>query len=898
MSSALWEAAAGRWPDILGALAGVSRDQLTDRHQPCPSCGGTDRYRWDSDDDAGSWFCSQCGGKDRRGGGGNGMDLLTRITGWSFAEAAREVERHLGISTSSRPSTAPRKVQTPSRSTKPTRPYRQPETPPAGTPPPALGEAVCQYPYGPDHKQPWFWIQRFELPRGKKRFLHRVWLDGGWHLPNVRRDGFSCEWPAPRPLYNLPDLLGNPGIPVVVVEGEKTCRAAIDLLPDLVPVAWANGSKALQTVDWSPLAGRHVTLWPDADNDGMACMAKLAPMLLAIDCTVAIVQPPFCESPGWDHVDAPKAWGWDLADAPAWGWGPDQVKAWIAEHSTPVLPPEAPAEPEPPSATSTPEPPRPAPVAHDLPFACLGFDDGSFFYQPATTGQVIRLHRASHTATNLLALAPIAWWESAFPGKNGPGWPAAASRLFAVQARAGVYSPDKIRGRGAWSDRGRSILHLGDRLIVDGEIHPVTSPPPTSFNYQRLASIDIQTDLPPLTDQEGVEILDIASRFHWEVPASGLLMAGWVALAPICGSLSWRPHAWLTAAHGSGKSAILDRFVGTLLDSLALWPEGNTTEASIRQELRADALPVVFDEAESNERADRIRIQNVLALARVASSSGRGFIGKGGADGSSQRFMIRSMFLLCSISTALKQGADHSRFAQLTLRNPNHLPKAERTAHWSALDRDLAAIITPQLGHRLLLRSVRLIPQIHESIAVFRRAAADRFDSQRQGDQYGTLLAGAWSLMSSRPATLADAFRLIDSNDWEPYREGSETPDEQSCLQVLMDHQIRVEGDRGGSHTRTIAELIGLANGSTPCTDISAATAEAHLGRIGIRAEPDAMVLANTAQGIARIMADTPWASSWHQVLSRIPGASKAGVVRFKWLGRTSRAVSVPLKQA
>ena len=63
-----------------------------------------------------------------------------------------------------------------------------------------------------------------------------------------------------------------------------------------------------------------------------------------------------------------------------------------------------------------------------------------------------------------------------------------------------------------------------------------------------------------------MEIIDIASRFHWEVPASGLLLAGWIALAPICGAMQWRPHVWLTASAGSGKSAILDRFIGILLE--------------------------------------------------------------------------------------------------------------------------------------------------------------------------------------------------------------------------------------------------------------------------------------------------------------------------------------------
>jgi putative DNA primase/helicase len=421
-------------------------------------------------------------------------------------------------------------------------------------------------------------------------------------------------------------------------------------------------------------------------------------------------------------------------------------------------------------------------------------------------------------------------------------------------------------------------------------------PPPSRFNYQRLAAIDLPAELEPLTDQQGLEIIDIASRFLWEVPASGLLIAGWAALAPICGSLAWRPHIWLTASAGSGKSALLNRFLGTLLDGLALWPEGSTSEASIRQELRADALPVIMDEAESNEQADRNRIQSILALARVASSSGRGFVGRGGADGAAQRFVIRSMFLLCSISTALKQGADASRFAQLTLRNPSFLPVEQRQAHWTDLDRDLTAVITTQLGHRMALRSVRLIPIIRDSVAVFRRAAANRFDSQRQGDQYGTLLAGAWSLMNARVATEQDAYELIDANDWSQYREAAEQSDEERCLARILQHQLRVEGDRGAAYQRTVWELVELARGTATSMEIGSGSAEAHLGRIGIKVESGRLVVSNSAEALRRMLTDTPWAHSWPTVLNRLPGAQKAGVTRFRGLSGVSRSVSLPLE--
>lgn len=539
-----------------------------------------------------------------------------------------------------------------------------------------------------------------------------------------------------------------------------------------------------------------------------------------------------------------------------------------------------------------PEPLKPAPKGY---FTCLGFDADGYYYQPRSTGQVVRLGSGSHTSTNMVRLAPLAYWETLYPSKReGVNWTWAASDLFEQQAEAGVYSPDRIRGRGAWWDDGRTVLHMGDRLVVDCISQPITRTIKSAFLYQRSAALIGPGEAAPFTDDEALILCELAERFHWEVPASGLLLAGWVTLAPICGSLRWRPHTWLTASAGSGKSAILDRYVSPLLGDMGLHVAGNTSEAGLRQTLRADALPVIFDEAESNEKADQARMQSILALARVASSESHAHMLKGSPAGDVTRFTIRSMFMMSSIATALKQGADRSRFAQLTLRNPTELPKAERTAHWEALDRDLDRFIGPDAAKRLLARTMGLIPTIRASVAVFTRVAAERFDSQRLGDQYGTLLAGAWSLMSSQPVTPEQARALIDQNDWEPYSQTTEVPDEERCIQHILQHQVRVETDHS-NHTRTLGELVSISAKGEVSFDIPSNVAEGTLGRYGLKVEGDALLISNTAQAIASILRDTAWGHSWGTLLARLPGASKAGVVRFKGLGATSRAVRIPM---
>ena len=814
----------GRWPDLLMQLAGLTPDQLTDKHQPCPLCGGEDRYRFDDLNGTGSWYCNQCGGKDHTGGGGNGMDMLMRRTGLTYPEACKRIEQHLNI---------------------------KPEPPTKGA------EHIWQY--SPD-----FIVCRFP---GKR--LRPLWWDGSqwlWKAP-----------PAPRPLYNLDALQQRPNAPVLIVEGEKTADAAAKLFPSAIAITWPSGCKAFTKADWSPIKGRRCTLWPDADAVGRDAMAKLAIHLLKAGAAqVRIIQPPPDAPDGWDLADA----NWSIADAGAY------LKA---NRSPPIELPELAPLPEP----ELPIDPDPLP-APDADFICLGFDNDAFYYQPHSTGQVTRLSRSAHTGTNLCAIAPLRYWETLYPSKMGVNWTAAASSLFEKQSQAGIYSPDRIRGRGAWWDQKQSVLHLGDRLVVDGINRSVSDGIPSSrYLYQRLGSLRGPANAKPLTDAESYVLAELAERFHWEVPASGLLIAGWVALAPICGALDWRPHIWLTAGAGSGKSAVLDRYISPLLGDLSLLVAGNTSEAGLRQTLRADALPVVFDEAESNERLDQQRMQSVLSLARVASTESRAQTIKGTAEGDAQRYTIRSMFLMSSIATALKQGADKSRFAQLTLRNPNEMPKAERIKHWEDLERDLDKYITEHIGQRLQARTISLIPIIRQSIKIFSRAASEAFDSQRLGDQYGTLLAGAWSLQSKEVVTRDQAWALIEQNNWEPYSQATEIPDEQRCLQHILQHQLRVEADK--TVTRSINELVDAAALRIVDSDITSAIAQAVLGRNGIKSDDGCVVISNTSKHIAAILSDTAWSNCWPTVLSRLPGAIKNGVTRFKGMSGTSRSVSIPI---
>lgn len=86
------QAANGRWVEILTAL-GVPEHLLnTKKHQPCPACGGKNRFRFTDNGGRGWWICNQCAPQ-----GGSGFDLLMLVFGCDFNEALKRVAECLGM---------------------------------------------------------------------------------------------------------------------------------------------------------------------------------------------------------------------------------------------------------------------------------------------------------------------------------------------------------------------------------------------------------------------------------------------------------------------------------------------------------------------------------------------------------------------------------------------------------------------------------------------------------------------------------------------------------------------------------------------------------------------------------------------------------------------------------
>ena len=151
-------------------------------------------------------------------------------------------------------------------------------------------------------------IARFDKPDGSKDIRPLAWTDEG-----------KYRWkshPKPRPLYGLDLLVKHPNKPVLVVEGEGCADVANEVQSDYVAVTWSGGTNAVKHSDFSPLAGRKVTIWPDNDDAGKLAARQIAGLLkqgamsdnvpTAGTPTIEIIEPPKNKPAGWDVADAVK----------------------------------------------------------------------------------------------------------------------------------------------------------------------------------------------------------------------------------------------------------------------------------------------------------------------------------------------------------------------------------------------------------------------------------------------------------------------------------------------------------------------------------------------------------------------------------------------------------------
>ena len=388
---------------------------------------------------------------------------------------------------------------------------------------------------------------------------------------------------------------------------------------------------------------------------------------------------------------------------------------------------------------------------------------------------------------------------------------------------------------------------------------------------------------------------------RWTSELYGDLLAGWIATAIVCGGMDWRTHLWVTGNHGTGKSTVIDKIIKTCMGKIALYPKGSTTEAGLRAALQSDAIPVVFDESEGEKYAED-RLLQILALMRQASSEGQGAIFKGSANHVAHEFNIRSAFMLVSIGVNMKQGADLSRTAVLSIRPINSYAYSERVKleeKWNRLQ-DIVAMLPLDLPQKLIARQTKNLFNLRHNIVVFKETVSNMLGSPRLGDQLGTLLAGSHSLYSTQRLNMSQCEKYLQKHNLNDFTEVKEEQEDVALLRHLCVQLIRTETNHG-VQDRAVGELLRIVLKGLEFEDVSYRNAVNTLARYGLRVEVDngrrvGVWIANKWPPLDRLMQLAEFAQGWVNIIKRHPNAKQSDSA-LRFAGATSRATLIPREE-
>ncbi|EAU9316235.1 hypothetical protein U9S86_004552 [Salmonella enterica] len=537
-----------------------------------------------------------------------------------------------------------------------------------------------------------------------------------------------------------------------------------------------------------------------------------------------------------------------------------------------------------------------------LPFYILGFDHDRVFFYDRERKQVIDWRASQLTEGFLLTLMSSDEWGHYFPAPTKEfNRMKATNWITGIMKSVGLFDPGRVRGCGAWDDNGRIVFHMGTQLYI--KEHATPSPDAayqmgtiiplehqdrlnSRYIYELDESISMLHDK-PLTVKEGQAILATANLLPWERPVSGFLLTGWLFLAPICGALKWRPHFWITGGASSGKSTVLERFCKPMIpEGGFIFAAGNSTEAGLRQKIGKKAMPILIDETESDSRNQQERLDDVLVMLRQSSSDGSAQTYRGTQGGHHMSFQPRVMGLLASIGVALKQQQDIERFEVGVLQRLDPTLNAPRL---NAIKKDLYTMsMMPDLAKRSATRGMNMLPTIQATIAIFSQVATRFFNSQRSGDQIGTLLAGAWCFTHDEVPDASACQEMIERFEWD-CRDALRSNEQEDIINTLLGCTVKT--DWGA--TTSIGQLIRHAAGVEEVEQNRCGVMEEEFNRrsvirtlelFGIKVDLKRQLLRvhPSNKALQKLFAETTFATGLLGRMKRIPSADTNGNKPFR----------------
>lgn len=300
----------------------------------------------------------------------------------------------------------------------------------------------------------------------------------------------------------------------------------------------------------------------------------------------------------------------------------------------------------------------------------LGHKTGSYYFYSEDSREVRFFPIEKIKAGSLVEMASNKYWASNFVMKTDIeglptgkcDWQNSLEEIIKKQQKIGIYKEDRIKGRGSWLDGKNHILNLGNKLLVNMKERPFG--PHADLNKFYIPNFEEslpfeetkkEPDFSPII--KAFDLIDLKSE------KDRIILIGLIGIAQIFTTQKWRPHAWIRADYGTGKSSLLF-FLNKLINQSVVFQD--STAAGIRQFASANACVCLVDEAEG----ESLKTTQLIELARQSSSGADTKIVRGTPGGNGFSFNPELMFIFASIRAAKLTPADETRIFEVFMEKP------------------------------------------------------------------------------------------------------------------------------------------------------------------------------------------------------------------------------------
>lgn len=388
-------------------------------------------------------------------------------------------------------------------------------------------------------------------------------------------------------------------------------------------------------------------------------------------------------------------------------------------------------------------------------------DHTDFYYLCTQSKSIVSLKSSQHDGKYLKAIANEKFWAEKYgyrknveTGEMYPDWQKISDTLLQKQRDVGVFNTRLVRGLGVWQDEGRVFVNYGNGIYKAQERVSISNIDPnlkSKMFYDASAGGELINFDDELTDDESKKIGIAIRSLNFKNPHDYVYVMGFIAIANVFGALEWRPHLWLTAPAGSGKSWIMKQLRKLIYFHIAF--KRTPSVAGVEQNVNNNSLAVVIDEAEAGERIDY-----VVQMARESSTQDAGMSGKGSAGGKGIMYEMSACFMMASIQPPhFSEKADDSRFFIVDM-NSNESQSADE---FTEIEKAFKAI--DGYGQRLMVRVVNNIETLRENIKVTKLVLRDEGFAAREADQLAPVIAGFFIYFSKGKIDKSIILSIMDT---------------------------------------------------------------------------------------------------------------------------------------